>query len=36
MSRISNHPFYTAYTYVSDMFGINISEDMFETSAYVA
>ena len=36
MSRISHNKFYTAYTYLSDMFGIDISEDLFETMAYVA
>ena len=36
MSRITHNKFYTAYTYLSDMFGIDISEDLFETMAYVA
>ena len=36
MSRITHNKFYTAYTYLSDMFGVDISEDLFETMAYVA
>lgn len=36
MSIISNNKFYTAYTYLSDLYGINISEDIFETMGYVA
>ena len=36
MSTITQHPFYTAYTYLLDMFGVEISEDLFETMGYVA
>lgn len=36
MSRITHNPFYTAYTYLNDIFGIHITEDLFETMGYVA
>lgn len=36
MSNITQNNFYAAYGYISDMYGINISEDMFETIGYVA
>ena len=36
MSRITNNEFYSAYTYLSDIYGIHIAEDIFETMGYVA
>lgn len=36
MSRITHNSFYSAYTYLSDIYGINITEDLFETMGYVA
>lgn len=36
MSRLTNYPFYTTLTFVHDMYGLEISEDQFETAALVA
>lgn len=36
MSILKKHPFYTAYTYVNDFFGVELSEDLFENMAYIA
>lgn len=36
MSTITHNTFYTAYTYLSDLFGITMPEDVFETIGYVA
>jgi len=36
MSILAKHPFYTAYTYLNDFFGVEVSEDLFENIAYVA
>lgn len=36
MSQHEQFPFYTAYTHLHDMHGIDMSEDMFETAAFVA
>ena len=36
MSQYTQYPFYTAYTHLHDIFGVDMAEDMFETSAFVA
>lgn len=36
MSSTKKYPFYTAYTQLKDLHGIDIPEEMFETMAYVA
>lgn len=36
MSKLTNYPFYTAYTHLMDVYGIDMPEDLFETYALIA
>lgn len=34
--KVTNYPFYTAYTHLMDVYGIDMPEDLFETYAMIA